>query len=296
MENNNINDSSEMPNSSKVYALFYSFFLIPFMLAIFGAMFFFMFQFLTYEKSTTSDLLNNIQSGSATKRWQSAFELSNMLSPEKITNPILFESRLKNLFEKSKYDDLRVRTYLALAIGKTQNSAYGPVLMDALNDEDQMVRIASIKSLGILKYEKSCYKLASILTNSSSNSEKLASVISLGAIGENKYSDVLVPILDNEEPNLRWDAAIALLKMGNDKGVPIVENLLNRDYYKQFPPKKDGSGMNDDEIDIAINAAIAASSIYVDVRFVDELIFLSENDKNIGIRELALKTIDIYYK
>ena len=44
MENNNINDSSEMPNSSKVYALFYSFFLIPFMLAIFGAMFFFMFQ------------------------------------------------------------------------------------------------------------------------------------------------------------------------------------------------------------------------------------------------------------
>ena len=77
-----------------------------------------------------------------------------MLSPEKITNPILFESRLKNLFEKSKYDDLRVRTYLALAMGKTQNSAYGPVLMDALNDEDQMVRIASIKSLGILKYEK----------------------------------------------------------------------------------------------------------------------------------------------
>ena len=41
MENNNINDSSEMPNSSKVYALFYSFFLIPFMLAIFGAMFFY---------------------------------------------------------------------------------------------------------------------------------------------------------------------------------------------------------------------------------------------------------------
>ena len=73
-------------NPSRVYALFYSFFLIPFMMAIFGALFFFMFQFLTYEKSTPLDLLDNIQSGSATKRWQSAFELSNMLDASKIQN------------------------------------------------------------------------------------------------------------------------------------------------------------------------------------------------------------------
>ncbi len=296
MENNIVDDSVEMTNSSKVYALFYSFFLIPFMLAIFGAMFFFMFQFLTYEKSTPSDLLNNIQSGSATKRWQSAFELSNMLSPEKIVNPALFENRLKNLFEKSKYDDLRVRTYLALAMGKTQNPIFGPILIEALKDENESVRIASIKSLGILRYKESCDKFVSILSNSSSNSEKLACIISLGAIGEEKYSNNLVEILDDEEPNLRWDAAIALLKMGNEKGVPIVKNLLSRDYYKQFPPKKSGEGMNDNEIDIAINAAIAASSIYIDDRFRDELLFLSKSDKNIAIRELALKTIDVYYK
>ena len=296
MENNIVDDSVEMTNSSKVYALFYSFFLIPFMLAIFGAMFFFMFQFLTYEKSTPSDLLNNIQSGSATKRWQSAFELSNMLSPEKIVNPALFENRLKNLFEKSKYDDLRVRTYLALAMGKTQNPIFGPILIEALKDENESVRIASIKSLGILRYKESCDKFVNILSNSSSNSEKLACIISLGAIGEEKYSNNLVEILDDEEPNLRWDAAIALLKMGNEKGVPIVKNLLRRDYYKQFPPKKSGEGMNDNEIDIAINAAIAASSIYIDDRFRDELLFLSKSDKNIAIRELALKTIDVYYK
>ena len=50
-----MNQDKEQPNNdlieenpSKVYALFYSFFLIPFMIAIFGALFFFMFQFLTY--------------------------------------------------------------------------------------------------------------------------------------------------------------------------------------------------------------------------------------------------------
>ena len=143
------NNPESNENQSKMYALFYSFFLIPFMLAIFGALFFFMFQFLTYEKNTPIDLLNNIQSGSATKRWQSAFELSNMLTPDKINDKSLFENKLKDLFEKSKYDDSKVRTYLALAMGKTKNESFGNVLLDALNDEDKFVRLAGIKSLGL---------------------------------------------------------------------------------------------------------------------------------------------------
>ena len=121
--NDKINNN--LDNPSKVYALFYSFFLIPFMLAIFGALFFFMFQFLTYEKNTPIDLLENIQSGSATKRWQSAFELSNMLDESKIDDMSIFINKLKFLFEKSKYDDPRVRTYLALAMGKTNNPEFG---------------------------------------------------------------------------------------------------------------------------------------------------------------------------
>ena len=56
----------------------------------FWALFFFMFQFLTYEKSTPPDLLDNIQSGSSTKRWQSAFELSNMLDKSEVANKELF--------------------------------------------------------------------------------------------------------------------------------------------------------------------------------------------------------------
>ena len=64
------------------------------MIAIFGALFFFMFQFLTYEKSTPIDLLDNIQSGSSTKRWQSAFELSNMLDKSEVINKELFNNKM----------------------------------------------------------------------------------------------------------------------------------------------------------------------------------------------------------
>ena len=74
---NNINH--EMNNSSKVYALFYSFFLIPLMLTIFSVLFFFLFKMLTYEKQDPYHPLNNINSGALTKRWQSAYELSSMM-------------------------------------------------------------------------------------------------------------------------------------------------------------------------------------------------------------------------
>ena len=291
------NNQSQEQNPSKVYALFYSFFLIPFMLAIFGALFFFMFQFLTYEKSTSADLLDNIQSGSATKRWQSAFELSNMLDESKIDNKILFNSKLIALYEKSKHDDPRVRTYLALAMGKTQDISFGPYLLKGLeNDENLTNRIAAIKSLGMLKYNDGCPILEKIILESNYDSEKLASIISLGVIGNPEYKNVLIDMLEYEEPNIRWDAAISLAKMGDKSGLIIIEDLLDRKYYDQYPPSNNGKGIDINEVDNSIYTAIAISHQIIDDRLKSKLIYLSENDKNIKIREFALKTLNDYYK
>jgi len=291
------NINIEETNPSKVYALFYSFFLIPFMIAIFGALFFFMFQFLTYEKNTPSDLLDNIQSGSTTKRWQSAFELSNMLDASKIQNKNLFNSKLVALYEKSKYDDKRVRTYLALAMGKTGDQYFGPYLMEsAKSDADLTNRIAAIRSLGMLKYDKSCKILKDIILDSDFDSERLSAIISLGVIGNKKYNKVLIQMLDYEEANIRWDAAIALAKMGDKSGIDIIINLLDRKYYDSYPSMADGSGVDHDESDNSIYTAIAISQILIDLRFKEKLIYLAENDKNIKIREFALKTLNEYYK
>ena len=290
-KNNNIS------NPSKVYALFYSFFLIPFMLAIFGALFFFMFQFLTYEKNTAADLLDNIQSGSATKRWQSAFELSNMLDESKIENKFLFDSKLIALYEKSIHDDSRVRTYLALAMGKTKDKGFGIHLLNGLKNEDNLTnRIAAIKSLGMLKHDESCPILKDIILNSNYDSERLAAIISLGVIGNKKYKKVLIKMLDYEEPNIRWDAAIGLAKMGDSSGISIIENLLDRSYYHSYPSMRDGKGINVDEADNSIYTAIAITQILIDSRFKNRLAHLSKNDKNIKIREFALKTLNDYYK
>ena len=50
---------------------------------------------LTYEKQDPYHLLNNINSGSLTKRWQSAYELSNLMSDiNKIPTDQLFVNQM----------------------------------------------------------------------------------------------------------------------------------------------------------------------------------------------------------
>ena len=78
--NNNLTIENEKNDSSRIYTLFYSFFLIPFMIAIFGAVFFLLFRFITFETEDASELLNQVKIGSATKRWQSAYELSKVFN------------------------------------------------------------------------------------------------------------------------------------------------------------------------------------------------------------------------
>ena len=73
-------DEQKKSENSRIYVLFYSFFLIPFMIAVFGAVFFLLFKFVTYETNDVEELLNQVKIGSASKRWQSAIELAKVLN------------------------------------------------------------------------------------------------------------------------------------------------------------------------------------------------------------------------
>ena len=288
-----MNDNQKLDqinNPSKVYALFYSFFLIPLMITIFGVLFFFLFKMLTYEKQDPYHLLNNIKSGSLTKRWQSAYELSNLMTnPSKIPDDALFVNQIITMYEKSIHDDSRVRTYLALAMGQTENILFGDVLMNGLNDSDLENRIAAIKSLGSIKYIKSVSQLNNIVTSENSQQERLAAIISLGQIKDESSIRVLIESLDDEEANIRWDAAISLYKMDNNSGIKIIKNLLNRRYYTNYP------NVDNNEISNTILTVLALISDKYEESFKDELIILSQKEENIKIREFSMKILAEHY-
>tara|TARA_B100000029_G_scaffold512265_1_gene608432 strand:- start:7 stop:867 length:861 start_codon:yes stop_codon:yes gene_type:complete len=284
------NNKPEINNPSKVYALFYSFFLIPLMITIFGVLFFFLFKMLTYEKQDPYHLLNNINSGSLTKRWQSAYELSNLMSDiNKIPTDQLFVNQMIAMYKKSIHDDSRVRTYLALAMGQTKNIEFCSHLINGLEDKDLENRIAAIKSVGMIECKDAVNKLHQILNPVNNNQERLASVISIGMLGNVSSIDLLVSLLEDEEANIRWDTAISLYKMNNFSGNYILEKLLNREYYSNY------SEVDINEIDNAILTVLALVSENNHSDFKNELEKLAKDEKNIKIREFAMKILAEYY-
>ena len=278
-------------NSSKVYTLYYAFFLIPLIITIFGVMFFFMFKVLTYETSVPEDYLTDIQIGSATKRWQAAFELSKLLShPEIVPTDEDFKNKMISIYEHSIHDNPKVRTYMALAMGRTgQQEYYGPTLMNGMNDKDKGSRLAAIKALGLLAYAPAVNGIQEFADEKYSNAERLAATIALGNMGDKSLIPILQKLLDDEEPNIRWDAAIALAKLEDSSGLQVIVNLLDRSYFEHF------TEVDEEEEVQAILVAIQVSSQFPSNLFVTNLLKLAAFDKNMQIRDLAIKTLDKTY-
>jgi HEAT repeat protein len=289
----NVDNSNKIPDkeSSRIYVLFYSFFLIPFMIAVFGAVFFLLFRFITFETNSAEDLLNQVKIGSASKRWQSAFELAKILNnPDLIPLSSSFKDQMISAYERSIHDDPLVRSYLAMAMGATRDTTYGPHLLNGLNDDNLESQIAAIQSIGMIGYPAAVPQLKDITITSKYHNERLAATIALGMIGDHTSIPHLTSLLEDEEPNIRWDAAVALAKMGNDSGVPIITGLLDREYLGQFKE------VDEIEKKQVLMVAIKISSLLIDERFKPKLITLAETDIDLSIRDAAIKTLEKKYK
>lgn len=290
MDKNTQNETEQRNENSRIYILFYSFFLIPFMIAVFGAVFFLLFKFITYETNSAEDLLNQVKIGSASKRWQSAFELAKILNdPEK--NPLtdLFKDQLISAYSRSIHDDPLVRSYLAMAMGATKDTTFGKTLLSGLEDENLETRIAAIQALGLLKYYPATRSIRNIIIKTDTQTEKLTATIALGMIGNPSTIPDLKKLLEDEEANIRWDAAIALAKMGNNSGAYIIEGLLDREYLKQF---KQIDPVEEKKV---LMIAIKTASILFDKKFEHKLSLLSKNDQDLSVRNAAIKALENNY-
>ena len=127
-----------------------------------------------------------------------------------------------------------------------------------------------------------------LLTSKEDNQIRLAAVISAGQILDSSSINYLKNILDDEEPNIRWDSAISLAKFNDKSGYSILKNLLTREYYANF------AEVDINEVDNAILTVLAVVSRLEGKDFDFELNILSKSEKNIKIREFAMKILSEY--
>jgi HEAT repeat protein len=260
------------------------------MIAIFGAVFFLLFRFITFETEDASELLNQVKIGSATKRWQSAYELSKVFNnPETIPDDLTFKNQMVSAYKHSINDDPLVRSYLAIAMGVTGDEFYAEYLVKGLKDESRESRLAAIQAVGMVRASESLADLTNIVKTSDYQDERLAATMSLGFIGDKRSIPVLDNLLDDDEPNIRWDAAIALAKMGERSCIPIIRNLMDREYLITFPQ------LDHNEVNKVLLIAIETSSIIKDNLFEPQLMDLANSDENLTIRNAAIKTLENSY-
>ena len=123
------------------------------------------------------------------------------------------------------------------------------------------------------------------LLDSASPQIRLQAVIALGKIGDPNAIPELKKMLMDLEPNVKWDAAIALAKQKDGSGKRILLDLLDRKYLDSFP--------NIDEIEQVqvLMVVINIVPLLNDSDFKDPLTQLKNNDSNLKEREAARKAL-----
>ena len=282
----NLPDNLPAEKKSLLRVVIHSFFVVPFIIAIFGVLIFLMLRILTIEPRTAQDYLHDVKIGGNTKRWQGAFELSKILAnPAMVPKEERFVNDLISTFEYSEKErDDRIRIYLALAMGRTKDLRYATILEKTLNDENEEILAAVIYSLGLINSQTSLEQLLLMFEHESARVRHQV-VVALGNYDGDQVQIILKQALHDPEPNVRWDAAIALAKKKDDSGRRILLDLMDRKYLDSFP------NIDAVEQNQAILAAIRSSRDILDDELRKVLLDLMENDLNMKVRQAARNTL-----
>ncbi len=132
--------------------LFFGLFIFPLLIAVGMAVFLCSVVLLTSEKETPETLIGAIKSGSVSKRWQKAFELSNELNKSRrdgTRDTAILKEVLYILKDPVQYD-LKTRTYMAMALAHFNEEASISALRGCLKGDEPELALAAMWSLGSL--------------------------------------------------------------------------------------------------------------------------------------------------
>lgn len=270
------------PEKSFFSIIVHSFFVIPFLIAVFCVLLFTAMTLLTREQQSVYDLLNDIKVGGATKRWQAAFELSKVLAnPGLVPKEERFITEVVSVFNESTHDDNRVRQYLALAMGRTQRTEFVEPLLSALKTEKEDNLPAIIYALGTLRDKKALKDLSALTTHENPRIRSVT-VAALGTIASPASKEFLKKALNDPEPNVQWGSALSLAQMGDASGKEIIIKLLDRKYLQSF------SEVDPQEANHIILTTIQAVKTFHDDQISAAIDVLAQSDPNMKVRTAAM--------
>jgi len=274
------------PNSGR--KLFFGLFVFPLLIAVGMAVLLCTVVLLTNEQETPESLITAIKTGSPSKRWQKAFELSNELNRKDakgIRNLATMREVIHILQDPSHYDT-KTRSYMAIALAHFDEPEAAQALKKSLQnkEEEEEVKLYDLWSLGVLKNTNALPEIAPFLKSANADLRKMA-VYVMGAIGDKNVISSLRPLLNDAVEDVRWNAALSLSRLGNDSGFEVLLKMLDRQSLVL------NTRLGEPEIEtIMINAAKGLALIKRS-ESLETLEKISREDKNLKVRQAAMESI-----
>jgi HEAT repeat protein len=240
------------------------------------------FGWIAYDRQTTSDYVNDLQSFWKPRRVQAAYELSKILvsDPAALDKEPGAKVEVRRLFREA--EDPEMRQYLALVLGRTKDREAVPLLTAALDDPDDKTRIYALWSLGTLGDPGARASLEAALGDADPGIRKTAAY-ALGELGDRAAVPRLEAALDDAVADVRWNAALSLARLGSRTGVPVLETMADRRLLAQVP------GITREQQEDAIVSAIQALAVVGGPEHRALLDRLAADDPSLKARQAALE-------
>jgi len=292
-------------------ALAVQFFLIPLIVVATAVGVYVGFRSLVTDNRTAADYLAEIRTGGTDRRWPAAYELSRLMADPKVRADGSLAPALVSAFEQSR-DDPRVRRYLALAIGRL-----GPplpadaiaALSRSLEEPDQgwsqdwftrltggsdgeagEARISTIWALGSSGDPGVVPQLLSLYDSTDAGIRKMT-VYALGALPGDAQLATLRAALEDAAVDVRWNAAVALVRHGSRDGTAVIRQMLDRQFVEQVVTREVRQDLDEDPIADVIISGLRAAAALKDEALRAPVTNLSRQDRSLKVRQAALEAL-----
>jgi HEAT repeat protein len=277
-------------------ALAVQFFLIPLAVVAVAVSVYVGFRSLLADARTPQEYLQEVQMGGSNRRWPAAYELSRQMADPKVRADRTLAPALVKAFQNAQGDP-QVRRYLALAIGRLDPPLPADAitaLTAALEDGDSETRISVIWALGSSGDQAVVPRLIPLYTAQDADAGIRKMVVyALGALPGEDQTTTLRTALEDVAPDVRWNAAVALARKGNREGVPVLKQMLDREYVERTVTREVRQDSDQDPVADVLITGLRAAATLKDESLKPSVTALSRNDRSMKVRDAALEALKL---
>ncbi len=264
------------------------FFLLPLVVVLAAVGIFLVFNYMTFERRGPRDYLQEVRGGTANRRWQAAFELSRSLGnlpPEERAELTAETLRVFETLSPKRPDDLLVRRYLVLVLGRLGEPSAVPALLQAAKEPDPDTRLYAIWALGKIGGPEGFETVLESSQSDDPGARKMAAYV-LGSLGDPRAVPRLQVLAEDRVADVRWNAAIALAELGDRSGLTVLRSMIDREALARQAP------LTGEQSEAAIANALKALVLLRDAESLPAIDKLARQDPNLRVRDAARKAAE----